>query len=386
MNYYEFSEEVDEIRGITSSFIVGKKKISKNKLKWENEEKGKRDILFSYGPSTAGLMESIGFNFLTPGERIKDTLIDYKWKERKLNIIGINVKDAIMYVERINGIHTVSNSVAFLISSMDAAGIDIQWETKESFIMMIEIERIRSNLIVIKRLCESASLSVPMYELSSLIEKISRIIGKHFGHRYFFSYIFSGKRVETEILVKEIEEVVDEFHEIYSTLLESKIFINRLVRNGIIKTGMLIGPAARGAGIPADARFDSMSLKYENIRILKENFGDAFARFLIRSKDIIQSMEIIRKLNIRSIQLNKRELYITNLNGQGAARIEGPAGDIFFFTEFKGGKLKNIEYSSASLINTFSFKSSMSGNIFTDFHFNWESFGIWVSEMAVNFQ
>ncbi|MGP6220698.1 NADH-quinone oxidoreductase subunit D-related protein [Caldiplasma sukawensis] len=386
MNYFEFSEEVDEIRGITESFIVGKKKISRNTLKWENEVKGERDILFSYGPSTAGLMESIGFRFLTPGEKIKDTLIDYKWKERTLNIKGKNVSDAIMYIERMNGVHAISNSIAFIISCLDAAYIEIKEETKESFIMMIEIERIRSNLIVIKRLCESASLSVPMYELSSLIEKISRIIGKHFGHRYFFSYIFSGKMVETEVLVNEIEEVVDEFVEIYSILLESKIFINRLVRNGIIKKGILIGPAARGAGIPADARFDSMSLKYEHIRIVKENFGDAFARFLVRSREVMESMEIIRNLHIRSIQLNRMELNPKNIKGQGAARIEGPAGDIFFFTELENGKLKNVEYSSASYINTLSFKSSMSGNIFTDFHFNWESFGIWVSEMAVNFQ
>jgi Ni,Fe-hydrogenase III large subunit len=28
----------------------------------------------------------------------------------------------------------------------------------------------------------------------------------------------------------------------------------------------------------------------------------------------------------------------------------------------------------------------MQGNIFTDFHFNWESFGIWISEAGVEIE
>ena len=76
-----------------------------------------------------------------------------------------------------------------------------------------------------------------------------------------------------------------------------------------------------------------------------------------------------------------------NGSGEGTARIESPAGDLFYYVNINEGKLMDIQMSSPSYLNMRNFRYALkSGNIFTDFFFVWESFGIWISELEVRFQ
>lgn len=72
------------------------------------------------------------------------------------------------------------------------------------------------------------------------------------------------------------------------------------------------------------------------------------------------------------------------VDGSGMARIESPSGDLFYSVEIKDGNIMDVGMISPSWRNVKSFRTSMEGNIFTDFHFNWESFGIWISELGVD--
>ena len=60
--------------------------------------------------------------------------------------------------------------------------------------------------------------------------------------------------------------------------------------------------------------------------------------------------------------------------------------DLFYYVKISDGRIDDIQMSSPSLLNIDAFRKSMAGNIFTDYHFNWESFGIWISELAVVMQ
>ena len=82
----------------------------------------------------------------------------------------------------------------------------------------------------------------------------------------------------------------------------------------------------------------------------------------------------------------KAKVTPAGMNGEGAARIESPQGDLFYYVKISDGRIDDIQMSSPSLLNIDAFRKSMAGNIFTDYHFNWESFGIWISELAVVMQ
>lgn len=383
MKYYK--------NGIKSGRLIGKYKnysiysegfISVMDEESRMYEKNPDEINFAYGPSAGGLEESIGFTLQTPGEIIKNVDVNPSYKMRDIKIINDDIYTALLKIERVNGYHAASNSVCFLLAVEDALEIENSDSNNER-IIEIELERIRSNLHVIKGLCESAGFSVPEKQVSYIIERVSRIISVSFRHRFFFgANLINMVNGNIDYVLKEINDIEKEFRLLYNDLLASKIFMDRLQENGIYKDVNSIGPAARAAGLKYDARIDSKSLLYDGYNICTYSSGDVFARFMVRSNEIFSACDIILNTRVNKYDMKKYDL---NKSGEGAARIESPQGDIFYYVKIDHGRISDIIMSSPSVLNLYAFKKALPGNIFTDFFFVWESFGIWVSEMGVNF-
>jgi Ni,Fe-hydrogenase III large subunit len=352
----------------------------------KSAERKPEEFIFAYGPSTGGLMESVGLDILTPGEKITSISVDPNYKLRKIKVTGMSIEDALLRIERINGFHSASHSICFLRAVEDAIQIDVPDEVQLNRIAQIETERIRSHLLVIQKLAESAGFGVPVNQLSLIREKVSRIIGTQSGHRYFFAVNSVGNsRFMMDKLQEKLHEVIVDFRKIYDGLMESKLFLNRLQNNGINKDPESTGPAARGSNIRHDARNELPVLPYDLLDyfpIIRDE-GDAFSRFMIRSDEIFQSFDIIKKINATAGS-ESMDYDLEKSSGTGMARIESPSGDLFYSVEIEKGNVVDIGMISPSWRNVLSFRKSMEGNIFTDFHFNWESFGIWISELGVD--
>jgi Ni,Fe-hydrogenase III large subunit len=349
-------------------------------------ERKPEEFIFAYGPSTGGLMESVGLDILTPGEKITSISVDPTYKLRKIRVTGMGIQDALLRIERINGFHSASHAICFLRAVEDALQIEVPEEVQFNRIAQIEAERIRSHLLVIQKLAESAGFGVPVNQLSMIREKVSRIIGTQCGHRYFFAVNEIGKsRFMIDKLQEKLLEVIGEFRMISEGLMESKLFLNRLQNNGINRDPESTGPAARGAGIRHDARNELPVLPYEQLDYfpIVRDEGDAFSRFMIRSDEIFQSYDIIKNIHA-SKSIERLDYDLQKMGGTGMARIESPSGDLFYSVEIEKGNVVDIGMISPSWRNVLSFRRSMEGNIFTDFHFNWESFGIWISELGVD--
>ncbi len=349
-------------------------------------ERKPEEFIFAYGPSTGGLMESVGLDILTPGEKITSISVDPTYKLRKIKVTGMGIQDALLRIERINGFHSASHAICFLRAVEDALQIEVPEEVQFNRIAQIEAERIRSHLLVIQKLAESAGFGVPVNQLSMIREKVSRIIGTQCGHRYFFAVNEIGKsRFMIDKLQEKLLEVIGEFRMISEGLMESKLFLNRLQNNGINRDPESTGPAARGAGIRHDARNELPVLPYEQLDYfpIVRDEGDAFSRFMIRNDEIFQSYDIIKNIHA-SKSIERLDYDLQKMGGTGMARIESPSGDLFYSVEIEKGNVVDIGMISPSWRNVLSFRRSMEGNIFTDFHFNWESFGIWISELGVD--
>lgn len=339
---------------------------------------------FHYGPTAGGLLESVSMEFSTPGEKISSASVNPAFKMRELSISGKSINDALLMVERINGYHSASFQIGFLTAVEKALNIKVPDDIMNARILQLELERIRSNLNVMERLCLPAGFGVPANQLSFLKEETSRLIGNVSGHRYFFGTNLPGLcRISVKSLNDRIKEVLYDYEDILDALLSSKIFVNRLQKNGFIKDERMIGPAARASGFPIDARADSNSLDYSNcpFSLTLRDEGDSFARFMVRAEEIPVSRDIIisSSQKIRNNLIYEEEY---NGSGNGISRIESPSGDLFFMVSIEDGIVKSLEFSSPSMVNIGLFKKSMPGNVFTDFHFNWESFGIWLSEVV----
>ena len=384
MKYYEFGDKTGRYVGRTEKYDVYTSTLTEaDKEENDNEEKTQGEIYFNYGPSAGGLRESVNFQILTPGESIRDVIINSGFKNRNISIIGDSISDAMLKVERINGFHSASHSIAYALAVEDALNIEND-DLNDARIVEIELERIRSNIDVIKGLCESAGFAVPEKQLLLLREEVARIISGAFAHRYYFS-VNRINSIEGDFSRISLRTVEKQFRSIYEGLLSSKIFLDRIQENGIVLNPISTGPAARAGGFRYDARLDSKSLIYGRFNAVLEKDGDTFSRFLVRAKEIFESINIIESYDVKRI-FRKTKMELSG-SGEGAARIESPAGDLFYYVQIKEGKLADIQMSPPSYINIRNFRSALKNkNIFTDFFFVWESFGIWISELEVKFQ
>ena len=292
MKYYKFGNKNGRYIGSNNKYDVYENRIA-SRIFENNEitEKKSYEIYFNYGPSAGGLRESVNFSIVTPGETIRDIIVNSHYKRRKIKIINDDINTALLKIERINGFHAASNAICFLLAIEDALDID-NTDSNDKRVIEMELERVRSNIDVIKGLCESAGFSVPEKQLLYLREKLTRIISDTFSHRYFFS-ANQINNVYGNFNKIKLNEVYDEFNEIYNGLLESKIFMDRVQENGIVRDINSSGPAARASGYKYDARIDSKSLVYDNYNIYTVEDGDTFSRFMVRSNEILSSINII---------------------------------------------------------------------------------------------
>ena len=390
MKYYRFGEPSGRLIGYSQGFTVYTSTIARLNEEAKHPERKavpQGEFYFGYGPSTGGMIESVGVDFLTPGELITEVYVNPAYKQRKIVVRGRSIGDASLMVERINAFHCASHSIAFASAVEDALGFDLPDGIGYTRIIALELERIRSNLLVIERMCQPAGFGVPANQLAILREEVSRIVSRATGHRYFFSSISPGySMIDLTGIGDAVRRISISFSKIYDDLLESKIFMNRLINNGKVLTDWLIGPAARASGHASDARIDSPTLPYSRFGftpVLHET-SDAFARFQVRSEEILQSARIIGDA-IEGAETTGRVEKLEG-EGEGAARVESPQGDLFYYVKIENSIVRDVVMISPSSPNIAAFTRSMKGNIFTDFHFNWESFGIWISEAGMVLQ
>ena len=343
------------------------------------------EFQLTYGPLAGGMLESVTLKFITPGEIIRGVGVEDKFKAREIKVSGRTIQDAILMIERLNGFHAASHSIAFSMAVEEAIGINVPEEILKARMAMLELERIRSHLHVVASLAEADSFAVPSKRLSYLSEKVTRLISQVSGHRYFFGSIFpGGVFFSNGDKLNGLSSIGEEFNSIYDGLLSSKIFLSRLKGNGILQGEKIIGPAGRAAGISNDARLHSGCLSFgkTGLREITYADGDAYARFRVRSDEILESIRVIENLDLPAeIEGKQREVFFEELS-KGAAIVESPSGPIFYYVEVKDGLIHSIDYSFPSPFNISYFARSMKGKVFTDFQFNWESYGIWISESS----
>lgn len=343
---------------------------------------------FRYGPVTGGLIENIGFEIDTYGEII-NALSPIFYKQRTARVYT-DPREALLWIERVNANFAASHAVCFLTAIENACQIERTDEISLGRVAQLELERIRNHIFVGYRLCEAAGFSVPAAELLYLVEDTNRLISRTFGHRYFFGVnTLQGYRIQEQLDLGRLEKIVLDFSETIHGTLENRIFIDRIQECGVVRDKQATGPAARACGLEFDARSDG---DYRGVYTQLgfhprlESTCDAFGRLSVRAEEVLQSFDLIERIRLEKTAVALRVPSSEPVTGPGLARVESPSGDLAYYIELEKAKLSTVNLLSASETNIRLFCESIVDGVFTDLPFNWESFGIWVSEVGVNFR
>lgn len=187
-------------------------------------------------------------------------------------------------------------------------------------------------------------------------EKILRLNEILTGGRLYPCYVVPGgvRRDITEKFVEEIYEVLDYFEEqlsLYDSLLfKNETFIERTRGIGefpsakkAIELGAT-GPNLRGCGVKTDLRKDEPYDAYPeaDFSIPIENGRDAYARSLVRRKEISESISIIRKLLDKmpsgKFRIKKQSLFAKSPEGEAHFCLEAARGEGCYHVVSEGKK------------------------------------------------
>ncbi len=353
---------------------------------------------FPYGPVTSGISEAGGFKFLTYGERIVKVIPSINFKKRGIEqrAIGMKPDDALLLVERSAGNFAASYSTCFATSVENELNLEVPQAAKWIRAVAIELERIYNHLNVFSREAEAASQNVATYQTSALKERVLRLNAKYFGHRYLFGFNeIGGVRSDLSSpekrkgLFGSVRSITREFSEIVDYFLSSRIFLDRLQNTArLSKEDALslgaVGPAARGSGVEWDDRIAYPIEPYGDIFVAMEtdNGKDAMARVMVRIKEITTSTTVLEELLDKMPSDGTRTKAIIPSASHADSdfsfcRIESPSGDLIQAVKIgEDQKIRKLHIRPASLANWLPFAKSLEGNVFTDFQFSFESFGL----------
>jgi Ni,Fe-hydrogenase III large subunit len=354
---------------------------------------------FPYGPVSWGVPEAGGFKLVTYGERIIKVIPQVNFKKRGVEraVIGRTPQDALLLIERSSGNFSASYSTCFVTAVEDLLNLEVPSKARWTRAAAIELERIYNHLYVFARLAEAASQNVAAAQSQALRERVLRLNSRHFGHRYLFGFNAVGgvlpdfSKEERKELLNGVRLLAKEFAELVEYFLSSRIFLDRLQGTAKLESSDAlglgaVGPAARGSGLQWDDRLTYPIDPYEDIYVNLETDqgGDTMARTMVRVREIESSTVVLRELldMMPADGVKSKSRFGSSTNGDmpeglSFCRVESPSGDLIQAVQLdEQGRISNFHIRPASLVNWLPFAKSLENNVFTDFQFALESFGL----------
>jgi len=200
------------------------------------------------------------------------------------------------------------NNLAYALAVEQLMGVEAPPRAQALRVIMSELTRIASHLLWLGSSgIELGAMGVFMYCLRDR-EKILDLNEEISGFRMHTSYIRPGGVMADatprflemlDVFIKEMPANVDQYEDL---LTHNPIWIERMQGIGYLSAQDAIrlgatGPMIRGSGLPWDLRKDRPYSGFETYDwdVAVEAAGDCYARYLVRIKEMRESVRILRQ-------------------------------------------------------------------------------------------
>jgi len=349
--------------------------------RWTVPVRGRDPYQVAVGPIHAGVIESGHFRFHLVGEKILhlDARLFYKHRGLERAAEGATLEEGSRFVARACAACVVTNSVAYAHAVEDALGLRPDAELARARTILLELERVWSHLNDISAVCAGTGLAAGAQRFAGLTERARRLNARLTGHRFLFGSVRVGGSDLTldsgaiSLAQEELGRLRAEARSGWRELVFNRSFEDRLADIGVVRAKDVrrlgaTGPAARAAGVAADARTASPRLAYEGFLpvVASRAVGDVQSRLAQRPVELGQSFDLLEALLDRPVQPSSA------LNGGrerlvAAARVESPRGATLCVVERAGDRLARVHLRTGSYANWPVVAFAAVGNMLPDF-------------------
>jgi len=304
------------------------------------------------GPQHPSLKEPEFFRFEVKGEEVVDVDIRLGYAHRGIEeaLARRSYRHGVYLAERICGICNVVHSTTYCQSVEQLAGVDPPERARYIRAIIMELERIHSHLLwfgVAAHQMGFDTLFMLAWRDREHVLDIREMISGGRVHSATNSVGGVRRDVKPEQVPKIAEKlkIVEKSVKSHLELWKSdRTILARCAGVGILRMDeavkfSAVGPVARASGVDVDIRKDDPYGAYEefSFSIPVERSGDVWARGMVRLREILESIEIIRQA-LQKIPTGpvRREVDLKILPNETIERTEAPRGELLYYMRSDG--------------------------------------------------
>jgi NADH-quinone oxidoreductase subunit D len=301
--------------------------VAQNLLETEiKDEKGRvqsEEMVLSMGPHHPSTHGVLRLEVVTDGEVVVSARPDIGYLHRAIEKIGeyVDYRQFMPYTDRVDYLCSMNSNHAYALGAEKLANIKVPLRAELMRVMVAELNRISSHMICAGALAMDMGAYTPFLHGICHRERVNDIFEEVCGARLTYNYMTVGG-VAYDAPPGFIEKC-DQFAEYlwprmveFNELITSNtIFQDRLCNVGIVSREQainwgLVGPNLRGSGVKFDIRVDEPYSVYDKLKFdvpigdggdpngsnPRGTLGDSFDRYVVRVKEVFESIKIIRQV------------------------------------------------------------------------------------------
>jgi formate hydrogenlyase subunit 5 len=319
------------------------------------------------GPVRADVAESLRYVLTVFGDDIHHVRLvpGYKHRHVEQAIGRQDVRQGIRVAERVTGTSPVAHAWAYAMAVEHALNISVPPAALLERTCLAELERLMSHLGDLAALAASTGTITASADLYTLKEKVLRFNQARFGHRYLRGRLEVGggsSRPSGQLgLAAFTADVEREFNRVRRALDHTNSFLDRLHGAGRLADPTHLGLRVTGfvgksAGQVRDLRWDRPYGAYdgdllEGLEPVGVDAPDAYGRYLVRVEEVLQSFEILRRLEGRAPQESTSEPEPAFGAGVGFGLVEAPRGRLVYRVGVRGMEVRGVRIATPSSLN-----------------------------------
>ena len=345
------------------------------------------------GPVHAGTIEPGHFRFSIVGERVLrlEQRLGYKHKGIEKRFESLSLVEGARLAGRVSGDSTVAYAWAYAMALESMAGVCPGKRALRLRALLLERERVANHLGDLGFIGNDGGLAVGLAQFSRLKEDLLRSNAALFGHRYLMDRIVPGgvaidiDAAGRDRLLEEADRLEAELRTLraiyydHAGLQDRCINCGRLTPRTAADLGV-VGLAARASGHAVDARVHPGYAPYDEFapRLASHRNGDVAARIVVRFEEILEALELERRL---LGDLPEDPLRVALSEPQPGARgvgwVEGWRGEVLVALEAgPAGRVRRCHPHDPSWQNWPALEHAVLGNIVPDFPLINKSFNL----------
>jgi NADH-quinone oxidoreductase subunit D len=321
----------------------------------EGAEAGAGDMIINIGPqhpSTHGVLHLL---VTLNGETIKKVEVHLGYIHRSIEKMceSLSFRQFIYVTSKMDYLSSHINNHGCCLCVEKGLQVEIPPRAQVIRVLMDELTRLASHQLWWGALGMDVGALTPFFHAFRERELINDIFEETCGTRLTMNYMVPGgvmadlhpnfqKRVHE--FITQFKQKIDEYDEL---LTGNIIFQNRMKGVGLLSKEDAIsygctGPTARGSGVQCDIRKLYPYEIYDKLQFdeIIETAGDSFARYMVRMKEMRQSLSIVEQLidNIPEGDFQAKTKAVLKLpKGEFYSRVETARGEFGVYIVSEGG-------------------------------------------------